>query len=43
MVLLDLSKGMVGHAVRPWSPPVVPLAVVEEDEVEVIERKESQP
>jgi len=35
------SQSMVGLAVRPWSPLVVPLAVVEEDEVEEIEREES--
>ncbi|XP_066360930.1 uncharacterized protein [Miscanthus floridulus] len=35
--------GMVGAAVRPQSPPVVPRATVEEDEVEEIERAEPQP
>ena len=37
------SKGMVRHAVRPSSPLVVPLATVEEDEVEEIEREEPRP
>ena len=35
------SKSVVKHAIRPWSPPVVPLAAAEEDEVEEIEREES--
>ena len=35
------SEGMVGHAVRPPSPLVVPLVVEEEDELEEIEREES--
>ena len=32
---------MVGLAVQPWSPLVVPLAAAEEDEVEEIEHEES--
>jgi len=36
-------QGVVGHAVRPPSPLVVPPAVEEEDEVEEIEREESRP
>ena len=39
----EASKGMVGHTVRPWSPLVVPRVVVEEDEVEEIERAEPPP
>ena len=39
--LLEASEGMVGHAVRPPSPLVVPLAAKEEDEVEEIEHVES--
>ena len=35
------SKGMVGHAVWPPSPLVVPPVAEEEDGVEEIERKES--
>ena len=38
--LLEASQGMVGPAVRPWSPQVVPRAMAEEDEVEEIERAE---
>ena len=38
--LPEVSKGMVGHVVRPPSPQVMPLAV-EEDEVEEIECEES--
>ena len=34
--------GMVGPAVRPQSPPTVPQATAEEDEVEEIERAEPQ-
>ena len=34
---------MVGHAVRPLSPLVVPPAAEEEDEVEEIEHDESRP
>ena len=34
---------MVGPAVRPQSPPVVPRATTEEDEVEEIERAEPRP
>ena len=37
------SKGVVGHAIRPWSPLVVPRATKEEDEVEEIKREESRP
>ena len=40
---LEASQGAVGPAVRPWSPSVVPPAMVEEDKVEEIEREESQP
>ena len=36
-------QGVVKPAVRPWSPPMVPLATEEEDEVEEIEREESRP
>ena len=39
----EASKGMVGHAVRPPSPLVVPPAAIEEDEVEEIKHEESQP
>jgi len=35
------SEGVVGHAVRPPSPLVVPPVVEEEDEVEEIEHEES--
>ena len=42
-VLPKAPKGVVGHAVRPRSPPVVPLATAEEDEVEEIERAEPLP
>ena len=41
--LPEASEGVVGHAVRPSSPLVVPLAAEEEDEVEEIEREESRP
>ena len=41
MSLLEMSKGMVGHAVWPPSPQVAPPAADEEDEVEEIEREES--
>ena len=41
--LPEASTGVVGHAVRPWSPPVVPPAASEEYEVEEIERQESRP
>ena len=34
----EASPGMVGPAVRPQSPPILPRATVEEDEVEEIER-----
>jgi len=40
-VLPEASEGMVGHAVRPCSPMVVPPATEEEDKVEEIEREES--
>ena len=43
MALTEASQGMVGAAVRPRSPPVVPRAMVEEDEVEEIERAEPRP
>ena len=36
--LPEASEGVVGHAVRPPSPLVVPTATKEEDEVEEIER-----
>ena len=35
------SKGVVRHAIRPRSPLVVPPSMVEEEEVEEIEREES--
>ena len=41
--LLEASEGMVGPAIRPPSPQVVPLAAAEEDEVEEIEHDEPQP
>ena len=41
--LPEVSQGMVGPAVRPWSPPVVPRAMAEEDNVEEIKRAEPQP
>ena len=41
--LPEASQGMVGAAVRPRSPPVVPRATAEEDEVEEIERAEPRP
>ena len=34
------SEGMVGHAIRPPSPQVVPPATMEVDKVEEIERDE---
>ncbi|XP_066358049.1 uncharacterized protein [Miscanthus floridulus] len=37
------SNGVIGHVVQPRSPTVVPPAAAEEDEVEEIEREESQP
>ena len=40
-VLPKAPKGVVGHAVRPRSPPVVPPAAAEEDKLEEIEREES--
>ena len=43
MALPLVSEGMVGHAVWPPSPLVVPPAVEEEDKVEEIEREESRP
>ena len=39
--LPEASEGMVGHAVHPPSPLVVPPATEEEDKVEEIEREES--
>ena len=39
----DSLEGMVRNAIRPPSPKVVPLAVMEEDEVEEIVRDEPQP
>ena len=41
--LPEASEGMVGPAIRPPSPQVVPPAAVEEDEVEEIERDEPRP
>ena len=41
--LPEVSKGMVGPAIWPLSPQVVPPAAAEEDEVEEIEREESRP
>ena len=38
-----VSPGMVGPVVWPRSPPMVPRAMAEEDEVEEIERAEPQP
>ena len=42
-MLPQALEGVVGHAVRPSSPLVVPPAAKEEDEVEEIEREESRP
>ena len=39
----ETSQGVVEPAVRPRRPPMVPLAMAEEDEVEEIEREESRP
>ena len=39
--LPEASEGVVGHAVRPPSPLVVPLAAEEEDKVEDIKHEES--
>ena len=39
--LPEVSEGVVGHAMQPPSPLVVPPATEEEDEVEEIEREES--
>jgi len=41
--LPDASEGMVGPAIRPPSPQVVPPAATEEDEVEEIERDKPRP
>ena len=38
--LSKASEGMVGHAIQPLSPQVVPLAMAEEDEVEEIQHEE---
>ena len=35
--------GVVGAAIRPWSPPVVPQAMAEEDEVVEIEHAAPKP
>ncbi|XP_066341649.1 golgin candidate 2-like [Miscanthus floridulus] len=43
IVLTEASPGMVRPAVQPQSPPKVPQAMVEEDEVEEIEHTEPQP
>ena len=40
--LLEALEGVVGHAMWPLSPLVVPPAI-EEDKVEEIEREEAQP
>ena len=40
MAVPDSLEGMVRTAIRPPSPKVVPLAVMEEDEVEEIMRDE---
>ena len=42
-MLPEVSEGVVGHAVRPLSPLVVPPATEEEDKVEEIKREESWP
>ena len=39
----DTSEGVVGPAIRPPSPKVVPSAALEEDEVEEIVRDEPRP
>ena len=41
--LPDASKGMVGPAIRPPSPQVVPPAAIEEDKVEEIVCDEPRP
>ena len=41
--LPEVSKGMVGPAIWPLSPQVVPPAAAEEDGVVVVERDEPQP
>ena len=41
--LPEASAGVVGHAIRPPSPQVVPPAVAKKDEVEEIERDEPRP
>ena len=41
--LPNASEGMVGPAIRPPIPQVVPLAAIEEDEVEEIVRDEPRP
>ena len=38
-----MSQGVVGRSVQPLSPQGAPPAAEEEDEVEEIEREESQP
>ena len=43
MAVPDTSEGMVGPAIRPSSPQVVPLAAMEEDEVEEIVHDEPRP
>ena len=40
---LEASQGMVRLTILPRSPPVVPRAMAEEDEVEEIERAEPRP
>ena len=41
-VLPEASEGMVGPAIRPLSPQVVPPAVAEDDKVEEIECEETR-
>ena len=43
LALPALTSGVVEAVVRPQSPPVVPRAMVEEDEVEEIERAKPKP
>ena len=41
--LPEAPKGMVGHAIQPRSPLVVPTATAGEDKMEEIEHEESRP
>ena len=41
--LAEASEGVVEHAIRPPTPQVMPLATVEGDGVEEIERNEPRP